>query len=128
MTLEQLREKIMEALSEQYNEDLVSLWNEYTDYNNDPDSRIYSMYDFDDLLNGIDPFDIARMAIYGDFNPSHDWFWFNGYGNLDSSDYPSDKVDMDEIADMIVDTMDSYGNSDIQALIDEYEDQEEEVE
>ena len=76
------------------------------------DGRYYSMDEFNELYNGVDPIEILQRAyfgrdndtwhtdasgnkIYGEFNPNREYFTFNGYGNLVSSDYKdySDKLD-----------------------------------
>lgn len=76
------------------------------------DDRYYSMDDLNELYSGVEPIEILQRAyfgrdndtwhtdesgnkIYGEFNPNRDYFTFNGYGNLVSSDYKdySDKLD-----------------------------------
>lgn len=82
--------------------DLVARWNEYCENNSYYDDMIYSMDEFDELMEGRSPHEIARMVFYGhDFNPNYDWFWFNGYGNLESSDYTNQycPIDLDAIAE-----------------------------
>lgn len=68
------------------------------------DDRYYDMADFDEIMGGSDPWEIARSVYYGDFRPCDNYFGFNGYGNLTSCDYIdySDKLDkylIDEIID-----------------------------
>ena len=36
------------------------------------------------------PSDAVRAAFFGDYKYNDDYFWFNGSGNLDSSDFFSD--------------------------------------
>ena len=76
------------------------------------DSRYYSMDELDEFYNGVEPSEILRRAYYGrdddtwttdssgnktygEFNPNRDYFYYNGYGNLVSSDYKdyTDKLD-----------------------------------
>lgn len=76
------------------------------------DDRYYSMDDLDELMSGKTTTELLNMAFfgydadtyhtdthggrkYGAFNPNRDYFTFNGYGNLISTDYPdySDKLD-----------------------------------
>lgn len=111
--------------------DLVSLWNRYTDEANRMDDYIYSMNDFDEMHDGMKPWDIVRAAYYsGKFCPAHDWYWYNAYGNLVSSDWPEMEGDspyyLDEIIDYIIDEDNDLGNSDIRALLDELETEEDE--
>ena len=68
------------------------------------DNRYYSMDELDEFYRGSDPLEILRRAYYGrdddtwttdsngnktygEFNPNRDYFYYNGYGNLVSSDY-----------------------------------------
>jgi hypothetical protein len=66
--------------------------------------RFYEMEVFDEFYSATDPLEVLRRAFYGydadtyhtdsyghreygAFNPNRDYFSFNGYGNLVSSDY-----------------------------------------
>lgn len=68
------------------------------------DNRYYSMDELDEFYRDFDPLEILRRAYYGrdddtyttdssgnktysEFNPNRDYFYYNGYGNLVSSDY-----------------------------------------
>ena len=44
------------------------------------------MEDLDMYLDGLTPTDIANKIFFGDFNPNHKYFRFNGYENLESFD------------------------------------------
>ena len=44
------------------------------------------MEDLDMYLDGLTPTDIANKIFFGDFNPNHEYFRFNGYENLESFD------------------------------------------
>ena len=102
----------------------VDIWNEYTDAANSPDDRIYSMDEFDEIFSDTKPWEIARACFYSRrFNPSDSWFWFNGYGNVESADYISDHddrspIDLDEVAEYIVSNDDELFNDDIRAILD----------
>ena len=83
------------------------------------DDRYYCMEDLNEFYNGQDPLEILTRAfyghdddtwetdrngnkIYGEFNPNRDYFYYNGYGNLVSSNYKdySDKLDHWAIEEM----------------------------
>ena len=49
------------------------------------EERPFSMDEFDDEMRGFTPSDIA-MRITEDFNIQDEYFWFNGYGNVESGD------------------------------------------
>lgn len=48
---------------------------------------------FDDVMCGWKPIDIALRIRFGDFNPNHNYFRFDGYGNLESTDYPVEWIE-----------------------------------
>ena len=84
------------------------------------DDRYYAMEELDDVYEGEAPTEVLRRAFfgydedtyttdahgernYGEFNPNRDYFHFNGYGNLVSTDYKdySSYLDEDFIRAMI---------------------------
>lgn len=100
----------------------VDIWNSYTDATNNPDDFIYSMDEFDEVFSGFKPWEIARTCYYsGNFCPADDWFWFDGYGNAASSDFPESTLspyNADDIAQYIADNDEDFYNSDIRAILD----------
>ena len=99
-----------EENEETFNECIEEL-DSYTGYLGD--DRYYSMDEFNELYSGVDPIEILQRAyfgrdddtwhtdesgnkIYGEFNPNRDYFTFNGYGNLVSSDYKDYTYKLDE--------------------------------
>lgn len=112
------------------------------------DDRYYGMNELNDIYSGQEPQEILFRAfygfdadswhtdssgnkIYGAFNPNRDYFYFNGYGNLVSSDYKdySDKLDGYAIEAMSEgrNYIDSIEDDNILAdLFDELEEAEEE--
>ena len=68
------------------------------------DNRYYPMEELNEFYRGSDPLEILYRAFYGQdddtcttdstgnkaygkFNPNREYFYYNGYGNLVSSDY-----------------------------------------
>lgn len=49
---------------------------------NDYEYKMFNMEDFDDMLHGYKPFEIASMVAFGKFNAYDEYFRFDGYGNL----------------------------------------------
>ena len=114
------------------------------------DNRYYSMDELDEFYNGTEPLEILRRAYYGrdddtwttdssgnktygEFNPNRDYFYYNGYGNLVSSDYKDYSAHLDEYAieamsenRQYIDTIES--DEDLTALFDELEQDENEEE
>lgn len=72
-----------------YNEDeiLVNIWNRYCDSAGYQDDMIYRMSELNELLEGYKPMEVAEMIHFGNFNPMHEYFYFDGYGNLGSFEF-----------------------------------------
>lgn len=71
----------------------VNLLNEYHEGTGYNDDIIYPFdeYTFRELFS--DPWDAMRSTVFGDVNFSHDYFTFNGYGNLETlSDWEIDDL------------------------------------
>lgn len=107
------------------------------------DNRYYLMDELDEFYNGVEPSEILRRAYYGrdddtyttdssgnktygEFNPNRDYFYYNGYGNLVSSDYKDYSHLLDNYAIEAMSEnrcyIDSIDNcEDLTALFDELE-------
>lgn len=68
-TIEQLEEMVRE----------VNSWDGSLE-----DFEYYEMEQINELLHGVEPLELLRMAHFGDFNWNDDYFTINVYGNLDS--------------------------------------------
>lgn len=103
------------------------------------DRRVYLMEELDEIYQGKEATEILRRAyfghdddnwyvengerVYGEFNPNRDYFYFNGYGNLvstDECDY-SDYIDLDYIQDIIDNECHLDLNDGAQEIIDNYD-------
>lgn len=62
--------------------DLLYEWNEYCMDHNYCDDMIYDMAEFNEMFSSYEPEEIANRIHFGDYNPFHDYFTFNGYGNV----------------------------------------------
>jgi hypothetical protein len=64
--------------------DLVHLHNEACDSYNAFDDRIYSneAYELNEMFSTVEEF--ARSSQYGSYDLNHDFFIFDGYGNIES--------------------------------------------
>lgn len=93
----------------------------------DGDNAIYPMGNFDDVLYGFEPWDIARAAYYGEFCPADSYFRFNVYANLESTDDPLYKgwIDINSLAEYAIEYNEDFGDSDIRTLLDQWEEEEE---
>ena len=108
---------IIEGMDES---DAVALHNEWCYETNNYDDEIIEMERFDEICEGMTPSDIANHIFYGDFNPNHDYFHYNGYGNFESTDYPTDWIYPGDIAREVVDRECSFENDEIQEEIDSW--------
>ena len=122
MTKTEMIKDLLENMSESQ---LYIIANEYFDKTEYYDDRIYDMDEFDEIMSGMSPSDIATKIFYGDFRPNDNYFKFDGYANLESFDYISDEVDLEEIADYIVDNDEDFDDSDIREILDEENKEEE---
>jgi hypothetical protein len=113
----------------------------YNGYLND--DRYYDMEMLNEFYHGSDPIELLQRAYYGrdddtwttdasgnktygEFNPNRDYFYYNGYGNLVSSDYKDYSAHLDEYAinamsehRYYIDTIND--NDELNALFDELE-------
>lgn len=114
------------------------------------DDRYYSMDELDEFYRDSDPLEILRRAYYGrdddtwttdsngnktygEFNPNRDYFYYNGYGNLVSSDYKDYSHLLDNYAIEAMSENRSYidtiaDDDELTALFDELEQDENEEE
>lgn len=111
------------------------------------DDRWYNMDDLPEIVNTSDAFALLNMAYFGDdlddwhtdengqkqynsFNPNREYFRFNGYGNLESSNWKDYRDHMDAYAvrqmDQYRSEVDSIDDDEtLAALFDEMEEVEE---
>ena len=89
----------------------------------DGDDAIYPMDDFNELLYGREPWEIARAAYYGEFCPADSYFRFNVYANLESTDDPLYEgwIDTNTLAEYAIDYGEDFGDNDIRTRLDQWE-------
>ena len=117
--------EIKEYLENLSDSELLSLWNEYRRVHC-YDGDVYCIEEFDEICGNMEPSDLANRIFYGRFNPNDTYFIFNGYENLESSDYLDDFVDIDELAQHIYDNGDDLDDYDLRDFLDEDEEDGEE--
>lgn len=100
--------------------DAIAPHNEYCYETNNYGDEIIEMERFNEICEGMIPSDIANHIFYGDFNPNHKYFHFDGYGNLESTDYPTNWIYPWDIAREVVDRECSFENDEIQEEIDSW--------
>lgn len=140
-TLAELAETLLNYYKEHeddFNHDIEELdsWNGYLG-----DERAEPMEYLDEFYQGTWPTEILTCAFYGhdddtwneengdygEFNPNRDYFYFNAYGNLVSTDYKDYIRFLDEyFVQEIIDNECHLDLSDgAQEIIDSYEDEDE---
>ena len=108
--------------------DAVALHNEWCYETDNYDDEIFEMERFDEICDGMTPSDIARSIVYGDFNPNHDYFRYNGYGNFESTNNPTNWIYPNDIAIDVVDSEKPFENDEIQEEIDSWNEDEDDEE
>ena len=84
MKNEQLTNLIILEINDFNEADLIELNNLYCDSINAQEGFIYSNdEDFFEMIN-FTGLQVARAVFYGDYNYSHNWVSFDGYGNFKS--------------------------------------------
>lgn len=119
-------EAIKNIIEDMDESDAVALHNEYCYETNNYDDEIIKMERFDEICEGMTPSDIANRIFYGDFNPNHEYFHYDGYGNFESTNYPTDWIYPGDIARQVVDREESFENDEIQEEIDSWSEDEDE--
>ena len=140
-TVEEIKEEIkvyFENNEEEYNEVIEDL-DSYNGYLGD--DRYFNMEDLDEFYRDTEPTELLTRAFYGHdadawdlgrheekiyqaFNPNREYFKYNGYGNLISTNYKdySDRLDNYFIDEIIDNVGNLYSIPDtIQELIEELE-------
>lgn len=93
-----MKEQIIEIINNMTSDQLVELNNKYCqELNYDSDEIYINDEDFFNMFFGDDPMEAVRAASYGDYNFSHDYVFFNGYGNL----VTFNKMDTDRLVDSV---------------------------
>lgn len=110
------KEQIKEYLENLDDSDLLSIYNEYVSETYDDD--VYTMDEFDEICDSMTASDIACRCFYGKFNPNDEYFIFNGYANLESSDYLEDFIDFDDLADYCIRNDEDFDDQEIRDILD----------
>lgn len=121
------RDAIREYIKNLRDYEQVNLWNEYCDAQNYDDNRIGGMDEFDDLFYGLSPLEIVRR-LDSSFNPNHAWFYFDGWGDVCSTNYPDEIIQQDDIAEYIDESGDSLYDSGIAELLKSWDEDDEDDE
>ena len=113
------REKLVDYINGMGIEEKIALHNTYCDAANCMDDCIYTMDEMEEILDGVDKWELVRMIRFGDFDFMKEFWGFNGYGNLVSYNAWELPIYAEDIADYILSEEDSLGNDEIQEILDE---------
>lgn len=136
ITKEDMFATIKDTIEDMDRDRKVSLWNEYCDKTCRYDDCIEYMDSLPELFDTSSAdglFNLLNRFYFGhDSNdeksnacPNRDYFTFNGYGNIITTDYPEDFMDIDELAEYIVDNNDPLYDDDIEKLLEDPENEDE---
>ena len=112
------RQKLVDYINGMGTEEKIALHNSYCDAANRMDDCIYTMDEMEEILDGVDKWELVRMIRFGDFDFMKEFWGFNGYGNLDSYNAWELPIYAEDIADYILSAEDSLGNDEIQEILD----------
>lgn len=108
-TIKKTEEAVKEYISGLTDSETVSAHNQMCDNLNYPDDQIFSNdEEFFNTFFDNRVLEAVRAVAYGDYNYSHDWVKFNGYGNLESTNYPNDWIDEPQLIEDIINNPDDY--------------------
>ena len=112
------KQKIVDYINGMGVEEKIALHNTYCDAANCMDDCIYAMDEMEEILDGVDKWELVRMIRFGDFDFMKEFWGFNGYGNLVSYNAWELPIFASDIADYILSEEDSLGNDEIQEMLD----------
>ena len=119
------REKLIDYINGMGVEEKIALHNAYCGAANCMDDCIYAMNDLEEILDGVDKWELVRMIRFGDFDFMKEFWGFNGYGNLVSYNAWELPIYAEDIADYVLSNEDSLGDDEIQYILDGEEEDDE---
>jgi hypothetical protein len=110
--METLVKKTTEAVADYLNnlssDELVNIHNQICQNCNYPDDEIFCNDEEFFKTFFTDPNEAVRASFYGDYRYMDQYVKFNGYGNLDSTNYPESLIDVEAIAENIIEEPENY--------------------
>lgn len=119
------QERIENVLSEEYGtSELVSLVDSINGYNGDLEDQVWQTMDIWEISQYLDEsIDLEHLLIAaadGDFDPRHDYYRWDSYGDIVSTDYPD--FNLEEIAEWLDDHYDNLANCIGEGFASDFED------
>jgi len=103
--------------------DLVACWNQSCEESNCMDDQIYDNGESFFEMAFSSMMDAIRAVCFGEYRYQDDWVKFNGLGNLESSNDPTDLMQVDDLISEVEGCPSAYSS-----WIEEFEEPEEEDE
>jgi hypothetical protein len=103
--------EIKNAIENMNSVEIMDLNNRLCDELHYSDNFIYA--NDEEFLEMFDKINLVQRVCYGDYNYSHDFVWFNGYGNFQSDDFlTADNLPdlLDNMVDEIYDNFKAYSD------------------
>lgn len=116
-----MKTKIIEYLENLDDQTLLQLHNDYCDHNKYCDDHIFYMAELDDLLYGKTPSEIIDIA--GGIDTNDDYLRYTIYG-VQSFDNVSDFIDLDALAEYIIDEDEDLNDDELREILDNGDDEE----
>lgn len=116
------KQKLVDYINSMGVDEKLALHNTYCDAANCMDDCIYELDELEEVLDGVDKWELVRMIRFGDFDFMKDFWSFDGYGNLESYNAWELPIFASDIADYILSNEDALENDEIQKMLDEKED------
>lgn len=125
---EQDLERLKEVINNMNADDVVSMYNHYADAHSY--ETVFSMSEFDEIVMPGQSFFDVYDRLSNDFDRHNRYFWFNGYGNIESADAKGvidELVNIDDLASWIdLDPRYAKKYPEIEEFFDSLEEDEEE--
>lgn len=101
-------ESVTEYLESLSNSDLVSIWNEFAREQRPDDEIYFNDEEFFNVFFDGRIMDAIRAISYGEYDYSHEYVIFNGYANLETFNDPTGNIDINELAEDILENEQNY--------------------
>lgn len=117
---EEVIDRLVDALENLDEDDALNLGNAYREANNDAVLYVNDEDNINSELDGKDPYEILQMAE--DWSEYDGYFSCDGWGEFGTTDAVWEGVDLEDLADDLVEGhYTRHTPSDIQEILDEYE-------
>ena len=124
---EKISKAVYEALENMEDDNILWIWNDYCDDNGYSEYRLYPMFELDDLFCDCKVSDFLNAIDTDGFSLNDDYFHDSIYGLQSTSDIYS-IVDIDDLAQYITDTENTFDQYELEEIFEEYEEDDEDEE